>query len=73
MYCCAVKYAFQEKATKVTGSSIEGRKKTRRTRAVSSLVGEHREGGESLYGASETPEDEELEGLVCIAEDLLHN
>ena len=65
-----MKYAFQEKATKVTGCSVGGRKKTRRTRAVPSPVVEHREGGESLCGASETPEDEELEGPVCIAEDV---
>ena len=61
---------FKRRPLKVTGSSVGGRKKTRRTRAVSSPVVEHREGGESLYGASETPEDEELEGPVGVAEDL---
>ena len=64
---------FKRRPLKVTGSTVGGRKNTRRTRAVLSLVVEHKEGGESLCGASETPEDEELEGPVCITEDLIHN
>ena len=63
---------FKRRLLKVTGSDVGGRKKTRRTRAISSPVDEHREGRMSLCGASETPKDDELEGPVCIAEDLAH-